>query len=91
MSSYEQALADHTYLWEEYGPAADMTGCYVDQEDLKLLLQSPTKATARQCLVRQIEYWFRAGPAIDTEFGENVANLLACDPQLVEIAERYGA
>lgn len=43
------------------GEAADMTGSYVDQNDLAKLLRSPTKATAKQCLCAQIEYWFQVG------------------------------
>jgi hypothetical protein len=52
--NYEQALKDHKFLWE-VAPACDMTGGYVDQDDLEKLLESPTKATAKDCLCRQIE------------------------------------
>ena len=31
--TYEQAFKDHEYLWK-IGPGYDMTGGYVDQEDL---------------------------------------------------------
>jgi hypothetical protein len=34
----------------------------VDQDDLKRLLKSPSKATAKYCLNRQMEYWFQTGP-----------------------------
>lgn len=83
--TYEQAYADHSYLWETYGAADDMTGGYVDQEDLTRLLKSPTKATARDCLVSQITYWFQTGPdkGLPTPIDRN-------DPVLIEIAERYG-
>lgn len=79
--SYAQAFVDHLYLWTQYGPAHDMTGGYVDQEDLWKLLRSPNKATARDCLVDQINYWFDVGP-----------DGLKPDPSdltLQEIAERY--
>lgn len=82
---YEQALADHRYLWSTYGAANDMTGGYVDQEDLTRLLRSPTKATARDCLVDQIEYWFDVGP---DPTGSSRPD--RSDPRLLEIAERYG-
>jgi hypothetical protein len=82
--SYEQAYADHCYLWETYGSANDMTGAYVDQQDLAKLLKSPTKATARACLVEQISYWFEAGP--DTHHGTPIDR---DDPMLIEIAERH--
>lgn len=59
--TYEQARADHEYLWK-ISPAHDMTGAYEDQSDLARLLQSPSKATARDIYVDQIEYWFSAGP-----------------------------
>jgi hypothetical protein len=84
--SYEQALDDHTYLWSEYGAAEDMTGGYVDSEDLTRLLRSPTKATARSCLMNQIEFWFQNGP--DTTGGHG-RRPDPDDPRLVEIAERY--
>lgn len=80
--TYEQAYADHCYLWQTYGSASDMTGAYVDQDDLSQLLKSPTKATARDCLVDQIVYWFDVGP----EDGK----IDWADPEVLEIAERYG-
>lgn len=84
--TYEQAFADHSYLWETYGAAADMTGAYVDQEDLAKLLRCPSKTTARQCLVEQIKYWFEAGT------DDRVHNPIDWnDPKLSEIAERYDA
>ncbi|WP_066781890.1 hypothetical protein [Sphingomonas sp. CCH5-D11] len=79
--TYEQAFADHAYLWETYGPAKDMTGGYVDQGDLRELLRSPTKVTARKCLVSQIEYWFSVGP--------EEGRMDSTDPKLIEIAERH--
>lgn len=84
--SYSQARADHEYLWDEYGPANDMTGGYVDQDDLAALLRSPTKATARECYISQIKHWFSVGP--DTSGGGRRACL--SDPKLLEISERYG-
>lgn len=83
--SYEQAFADHTYLWEEYGPAADMTGAYVDQDDLAKLLRSPTKVTARDCLCAQIDYWFSVGPE-----GKGHRAVDSLDEHLLEIADRHG-
>ena len=82
--SYEQAFEDWSYLWEVYGPAADMTGGYVDQADLDRLLRSPTKATARDCLCCQIDHWFGVGTE---DGGRGDPN----DERLREIAERHGA
>lgn len=62
--SYMQARADHEYLWSTYGPADDMTGGYVDQDDLDRLLKKPTEATARDCYADQIRYWFQRGPEV---------------------------
>ena len=59
--TYEEAYKAHSYLWKTYGPAADMTGGYVDQDDLAALLKSPTKSTAKRCLVDQMRHWFSAG------------------------------
>lgn len=53
---YNQARADHEYLWDTYAPASDMTGAYVDQDDLEKLLKNPTKKTAVECYEAQIEY-----------------------------------
>lgn len=83
--SYEQAWADHQYLWHTYGPASDMTGGYVDQDDLARLLRSPTKATARDCLCAQIDHWFSVGP----ESGGPPVD--RNDDRLLEIADRHGA
>lgn len=88
--TYEQAFEDHSYLWEIYGPADDMTGAYTDQEDLARLLKSPTKATARDCLERQIEYWFQAGPDHTHSAQDSVSTLIENDPMVREIAIRYG-
>lgn len=83
--TYEQARKDHEYLWS-IAPANDMTGGYVDQDDLEKLLRSPTKATARECYVRQINYWFEAGPQERHARGEIPWD----DPRVCEIAKRYG-
>ena len=85
--SYEQARADHEYLWETYAPASDMTGGYVDSDDLKTLLESPTKATARDCYVRQIHYWFEAGPDLLVASNEEWRS----DPRVREICSRHDA
>lgn len=89
--AYEQAYKDHQYLWDTYGPAEDMTGGYVDSEDLDKLLKSPTRATANQCLESQIDYWFQVGP--DPDAGKtnlDVQTILDSDERVREIAERYG-
>lgn len=62
--TYDQAKADHAYLWG-ISPAYDMTGGYEDQNDLRRMLEKPTKATARACYVDQIVYWFSVGPGND--------------------------
>lgn len=87
--TYEQALADHTYLWD-INPAYDMTGGYVDQEDLQRLLHSPTKATARDCLHSQIVYWFRRGCGDERQYVSDWQTLIPEHPKLVEIAQRHG-
>ena len=87
--TYEQARADHDYLWKTYGPAEDMSGAYVDQDDLEKLLRKPTKATARQCYEDQIRYWLRQGPEKDSlhKHEDRIRN----DPHVAEIADRYYA
>ncbi|MBR9970841.1 hypothetical protein [Magnetospirillum sulfuroxidans] len=85
--SYEQARADHEYLWA-IAPADDMTGRYVDQNDLRELLHNPTRSTARDCYVRQIEYWFFQGP--ETGMGHaSVSEIMATDQKVAEIARRH--
>ena len=83
--TYEQARKDHEYLWS-IGPAHDMTGAYVDQEDLQRLLESPTKSTARDCYVSQILFWFHNGPDDMADKGEVPWH----DARVVEIAQRHG-
>ena len=91
--TYEQAREDHEYLWNMYGPAVDMTGGYVDQDDLKKLLMNPTKATARQAYENQINYWFRVGPDRGDSFSDGPvteSSEIALDDSRVRfIAERY--
>ena len=82
---YNQAHKDHSYLWN-IGPADDMTGAYVDQEDLKMLLDSPSKRTATKCLVRQINYWFQAGPDASNR---NSQHYFENDYEVRQIAERH--
>ena len=88
LMTYKQALEDHKYLWS-IGPADDMTGSYVDQEDLKRLLLSPTKTTARDCLCSQIDYWFQVGPDTGKAYGEDVNKYIRSDTKVREIAERH--
>ena len=83
--TYEQSLKDHKTLWA-IGPAYDMTGGYTDSEDLELLLNNPTKTTARKCLVSQINYWFQVG----IEKSQDSQALIDKYPEVAEIAERYG-
>ena len=82
--TYDQSRKDHEYLWH-YAPAYDMTGGYVDQDDLEKLLESPTKKTAMNCYNNQIVYWFEAGP--DDSFG--IEAKWKTDPKVREIAERH--
>lgn len=89
--TYEQAFEDHAYLWS-IGPAWVMTGDYTDQEDLDELLKNPTKITARDCLKRQIAYWFQVGPDIsdcrDARLAR-VKQLITTDPKVHGLRERY--
>jgi len=82
--TYKQARADHEYLWDNYGPADDMTGGYQDSDDLERLLKTPTKAKAALIYHDQIEYWFTAGP--DRSVGESG---WLTDPEVERIAERH--
>lgn len=83
--TYEQALEDREYLWRTYAEAVDMTGAYVDQDDLEKLLKRPTKQTARRCLERQIVYWCEAGP--DDPMRDEAWK---SDPEVRAIARRHG-
>ena len=84
--NYKQARKDHEYLWA-IGPAYDMTGGYVDQEDLERLLKCPTKAMATKCYHDQICYWFDYG-CEDNHY--SLETIPWDDPMVVEIAERHG-
>ena len=85
--TYDQAREDHEYLWNTYGPAFDMTGGYVDQEDLWKLMKSPTKKTARECYESQVAYWFASGCS---DGGFDLSTINWTDPMVREIAERHG-
>ena len=84
-TTYKQAKADHEYLWS-IAPASDMTGGYIDQDDLDKLLKNPTKDTARNCYIDQIVYWFEKGPEHD-----DLCRSWYLNPRLLEIAERHYA
>lgn len=89
--TYEQARADHEYLWNTYGPADDMTGGYEDQYDLEKLLKNPSKKTALDCYSRQIAYWFNMGPQVDNGIGETTwGNINWHDFKVIDIAVRHG-
>lgn len=81
--AYAESRNDHEYLWD-IAPAYDMTGGYVDQDDLEKLLQSPTKKTATECYNTQIGYWFEVGP---DEFGTDTK--WKTDSRVRRIAERH--
>lgn len=89
MKRFHQAVEDHKFLWG-LDEAYDMTGGYVDQEDLPVILYNPTKTQAYDILCRQISYWFQVG----TQKGYDHAvypPLYWADqyPEVFEIAERY--
>jgi len=85
--TYEQVFKDHSYLWG-IGAADDMTGGYVDQEDLYRLLKSPTKQTAKKCLIDQINYWFESGPDIMGKI-PSYLDIIEKYPDVKDILERY--
>ena len=86
---YEEIYKDWNYLFRRVGFAADMTGGYVDSEDLDELLKSPSKSTACKCLRRQITYWFQVGLEQDCEhLGKTIYELCDEFPEIREIAER---
>lgn len=84
---YEEVYKDWKYLWS-IAPANDMTGGYVDQDDLKRMLKNPSKATAVYCLQRQMEYWFQAGPD-GSEAIRKYDHLCAVYPKIEEIRQKY--
>ena len=85
--TYEQAYKDHCYLWG-IGGAQDMTGAYVDSEDLEKLLKSPTKKTAKDCLCRQIKFWFEIGPDVMSGTSDP-QHWIETDERVADIAERH--
>ena len=89
--TYREAYADRQYLWAVYGPANDMTGGYVDSNDLEELLASPAKPTAAKLLAAQIDYWFEAGPERSgAALQREVAHAIERDDRVHAIARRHG-
>ena len=89
--TYKQYFEDWDYLFSKIGVANDMTGGYVDSQDLDVLLESPSKATAKGCLSRQIDYWFQSGIEYSNEHkGKSIYDLVEEFPKINDIAERHG-
>ena len=88
--TYDQALTDRDYLFDNYGPAYDMTGAFGEGEELEKLIKRPTKACARDILVCMICHWFEAGYTPDGDLLSDgwVAPDMT-DPNLQEIADRH--
>lgn len=90
--TYDEVFKDWSYLYDEIAPAHDMTGAYEDQHDLDRLLRSPSKYTAKKCLIRQIEYWFQAGPDVSANYFKSkreLERLIESDPEVMRIGEKY--
>jgi hypothetical protein len=89
--TYDQAYRDREALWN-IGPANDMTGAYEDQGDLEKLLAKPSKVTARNCLIDQIDYWFTVGIDDGGKGGSKEARdrAINTDRGIADIAKRYG-
>lgn len=85
MNSYDQVRADWEKLWS-IDSAHDMTGGYVDSEDLERMLKTPTKKMAASCMTRQIDHWFSVG----TESCGPSEHFINSDSEVRDIAERYG-
>ncbi len=84
--SYHEVREDWKTLWD-ICCANDMTGAYVDSEDLDKMLETPTKAMAVQCMKRQIDYWLDVGIE-DTS--QTLDELMVMYPQIIPIADKYG-
>lgn len=84
--SYKEVRKDWEILWA-ICPANDMTGAYVDSEDLSSMLETPTKKMAEQCMNRQIIYWLEQG--IEDTI-QTLDELLVRYPRIESIANKYG-
>lgn len=89
MATYEEVYADWKTLWD-IGPASDMTGGYVDQEDLARLLRNPSKATAKRCLQSQIHYWFQKGPDTVSDGEISAEKAIKDNSAAKKVAIKYG-
>jgi hypothetical protein len=88
--SYKQYFEDWNYLFNKISHADDMTGGYVDSEDLDSLLKNPSKANAKKCLSGQIDYWFQTGIEYSNKHkGKSISDLVEEFPKITEIAERH--
>jgi F420-0:gamma-glutamyl ligase-like protein len=88
--TYDSVYRDWDYLFHTVGHASDMTGGYVDSEDLDRLLKNPSKATAKKCMSCQIDYWFQVGIEYNHEHKrKGVYDLLEEFPRIEEIAKRH--
>lgn len=85
--TYDEVFKDWSYLFDEIGAAYDMTGGYVDSEDLDKMLKSPNKKTAKECMINQIVYWLDVGTEQDGL--HSASKYINSDDRVNEINERY--
>ena len=88
--TYDDVYKDWNYLFHAVGHAYDMTGGYVDSDDLDRLIKKPSKSTAKQCMKGQIDYWFNAGLEYQIEHDrKGIYDLMEEFPRIEEIAKRH--
>ena len=88
---YDRIRNDWLDLWS-LGPADDISGGYVDQDDLAIMLKTPTKSAAADCMERQIAYWLQVGMEREDmkKHGyTSVDDIIMKNPTVADIARRY--
>lgn len=68
--TFEEVKADYVKLINEYGYPYDMTGGFVDSEQMEKVILNPTKTNAKQYMKNVINYGFQWGRFWKAETGK---------------------
>ena len=76
----KQSRIDYEYIVKTYGPVIDFTGSGMEDSQLNLMLDKPTKDSAFKCYKERIEHLFENGY-------DGVTNFLISNDSILPVSE----